>query len=186
MKTFQTIFPSSLFDFSICFDPDLEDLIVKASNQPLARNQLAQLISAVGVGQLFESVLNKAMGLGIVTNNPKLAVEILLSKSTAKRLIFNGCLETCTSIQTLDIIAESTKRGGSFLYEFVEKYIAKVSFLDQRQQERMAKIIFLMILSLSRAKVDIFPLKVALNSFCLQFSKIKEGLELYAILQQHS
>ena len=117
-------------------------------------------------------------------NNPKLAVEILISNSLAKRHILNGCLESWTCIQTIDIIAKCSKRGDPFLYEFIEKCVHSNSTLDPRQQERISKIIFLMILSLFKAKIDIYPLKVILSPFCLQFSRIKEAVELYAILQQ--
>lgn len=184
MQNFE-IFPLLVFDESICFDAKCQDLIITASSKPLASNQLTETINLVHVNDgLFQSVLDNVIGLGIVVNNPKLAIEILISKAAPKREIFNGCLETCTSIQTLDIIAESTKKGGEFLYDFVEKCISKIASFDRRQQERMAKILFLMLLSLQRAKIDIYPLKVVLNPFCLQFSRIKEAVDLYSILQK--
>eukprot|EP01135_Chromosphaera_perkinsii_P002889 Nk52_evm44s229 gene=Nk52_evmTU44s229 len=186
-------------------EEELEKLLhwgCTAPLEPVEQKRILDLLceKKIETSVLMKSVIAAEMVPGLVENNPTVATRLLLlilhlSKTSPQevplaraQLYISALVNMELSLHSLEVVNNLT--GNENLPEhFIERYISGcisscTSMQDKYMQGRLARLVCVFLQSLIRNKVvNVDSLFLELQSFCIEFSRIREATELFRLLR---
>ncbi|KAH9254960.1 hypothetical protein BASA81_007028 [Batrachochytrium salamandrivorans] len=170
-------------------------LIIYAYTSPLSTTQqriVSQWIKRLPqIVHMVEVTVNAFAGL--VENNPSVAAEFIggLSKSLKFPLYLDVLIDASTLMHSMEVVNWLAMRSNVVIpQEFLHRYLAKCMVAcdpirDKYMQARQVRLICGFVVSLVQGKViSIMDYQVDLQTFCLEYSHVKEAAELYRLVLQ--
>jgi hypothetical protein len=155
------------FDFSIGYDPQLQDLLFAASTKPISVD-----IHKVKDFKVLDSFMTIEYCKGVLDHNPWLIREMA---NDYCGYIINAILQSNIDVQTLEIVRQLiTDRlvDNEFIHTFIDYCIRTIA-------DRYARMICLFLEFVINDGVITKSEAVIYSSFLLKYSKIKECVHLY-------
>ncbi|KAH6586234.1 hypothetical protein BASA50_000698 [Batrachochytrium salamandrivorans] len=170
-------------------------LIIYAYTSPLSTTQqriVSQWIKRLPqIVHMVEVTVNAFAGL--VENNPSVAAEFIggLSKSLKFPSYLDVLIDASTLMHSMEVVNWLAMRSNVVIpQEFLHRYLAKCMVAcdpirDKYMQARQVRLICGFVVSLVQGKViSIMDYQVDLQTFCLEYSHVKEAAELYRLVLQ--
>jgi hypothetical protein len=177
-------FPSLEFDFSICHDPTLQDLILLSSQESLPKSTQSEIITTIQASpSILDSFIDEKFSQGLLENNPLLIPKIMKLQSS-NQIYISAILKTALKLQTMEIVKELLLNhiiDPEFIYIYLEEAMRKFNLKDF-QKEQSARLLCVFVLNLINVGlIDKNRTGFILKSFCLEHSQLKEAIQLFAL-----
>lgn len=178
------LFPSLEFDFSICHDPILQDLILLSSQEPVSKSLQEEILATVQASpSILDSFIDEKFSLGLLENNPLLIPKIM-KLSNSNQSYISAIFKTALKLQTMEIVKELLLHGSvdqEFIYNYLEEARRNFNLKHLNHNEQSARLLCLFVLNLlNLGLIDKKRTALILKSFCLEHSQLKEAIQLFS------
>mmetsp|Transcript_2788 Transcript_2788/g.7321 ORF Transcript_2788/g.7321 Transcript_2788/m.7321 type:complete len:429 (-) Transcript_2788:59-1345(-) len=173
------------------------DLMGRALDGPLLPSQQQELTAEIRARPacLEEGRLQPSALPALVENNPAVAVAILkkvllLGGEPRTRDYFSVLVEMEMSFHSMEVVntlISETQVPSEFTNLYITNCIATCqNIMDKYMQNRLIRLLCVFLQSLVRTNsVQIKDMLIEIQSFCIEFSRIKEAAQLFRVLSSY-
>jgi len=175
----------------------LRDLVNKAMKQPLTSNEKSELIAIVRnveTSMLQDAGIDQTTLPSLVDKNPAITSDIILHVHTVDQRLADDYLSvllqidvTLHSMELVNRLTSQCKLPSDFLRQYIHACLRTCQQMpDQYMRTRLVRLVCVFISSLLRNNIvsgDVLGqgLLIELQSFALDYSKVKEATALYKL-----